>query len=256
MNPKTILITGATGSIGSALALLYAARDCTLLLHGRNTARLGALARECERKEAAVETRAGDLADTSALIAWLDDLTSRHALDLAIVNAGAINVVSPAQGVESWADAERVIDVNVRAALATVTTLVPHMAGRGHGQIAIVSSLLAWFGMPVAPAYCASKAALKAYGEALRKPLAARGVQVNVVLPGFIKSPMSDQLPVPKPFMISAESAARSIQKGLAKNQARISFPFPLNLGCWLLSACPPALSQQLLARLGFAGTR
>jgi short-subunit dehydrogenase len=79
---------------------------------------------------------------------------------------------------------------------------------------------------------------------------------VNVVLPGFVKSEMSDRLPVPKLFLMSAEAAARRIQRGLARNQARISFPLPLALGSWLLSVLPYALSRRLLDLLEFSGKR
>ena len=252
MSPETVLITGATGAIGSALALAYAAPGRTLVLHGRNGARLQEVARACQGQGAKTETRALDLQDTGALIAWLEELASRQGIDLVIVNAGAINVLRPGVKEEAWQDIRRVFDVNVRAALATVTVLLPQMRSRGSGQIALVSSLLAWFGMSVAPTYSATKAALKSYGEALRASLAPEGIKVSVVLPGFVKSDMSDELRVPKPFMVSAEDAARRIRRGLERDEARISFPFPLNLGCWLLSALPPTLAQRILVLLGF----
>jgi short-subunit dehydrogenase len=252
--PKTILITGATGAIGSALALAYAAPGCMLVLHGRNAARLREVAQACEARGARTETMALDLQEVNRLIAWLEEVGLRHAVDLAIVNAATIGVLRPDGNGETWQDVQRIADVNVRAALATVTALLPYMMRRGSGQIAVMSSLVAYFGLPVAPAYSASRAAVKIYGEALREPLARRGIRVSVVLPGFVKSDMSDQLPVPKLFMMSAEVAARRIQRGLAKNRARISFPFPLNLACWFLSVLPPALSQRMLALLGFKG--
>lgn len=256
MDPQTVLITGATGAIGSALALAYAAPGRTLVLHGRNAARLKEVAHACGGLGAQTETKTLDLRDVDALIAWIEEVASRQAVDLAIVSAGAISTLRSRGEAEAWQDVERVLDVNVRAALATVTTLLPHMLRRESGQIALVSSLLAWFGMPVTPAYSASKAALKAYGEALRESLAHHGIRVSVVLPGFVQSPMSDQLAMPKPFMMSAEAAARRIQRGLAKNRGRISFPFPLNLGCWMLSALPPAVSQRVLALLGYGNRR
>jgi short-subunit dehydrogenase len=247
-----VLITGATGAIGSALARAYAAPGRTLILHGRNVERLSAISRECEALGAKVETKALDLRDTNALTDWLEEVSSRLAVDLAIVNAGAINVLRPGETRESREDAERVMAVNVGASLATVAALLPPMRKRGQGQIALVSSLLAWFGLPVAPAYSASKAALKSYGEALRGPLAKEGVRISVVLPGFVKSDMSDELNVPKPFMVTPEDAARRIARGLEKNAARISFPFPLNLGCWFLSTLPTGLAQWMLTLLGF----
>jgi len=190
----------------------------------------------------------------SALIAWLEETGSRHSVDLAIVNAATIGIVRPGGKGEAWQDVRRIVDVNVRAALATVTTLLPYMLRRGSGQIALMSSLVAYAGLPVAPAYSASRAAVRIYGETVRVPLARHGIRVNVVLPGFVKSDMSDQLPVSKLFLMSAEAAARRIQRGLTRNQARISFPFPVTFCCWLLALLPPALSQRVLALLGFAG--
>ena len=250
--PQTVLITGATGAIGSALALAYAAPGRTLVLHGRNALRLKEVAQACESRGARIETRALDLRDIAALVAWLEEVASRRAVDLAIVNAGAISSLRPGTDGEAWQDIERVLDVNVRAAIATVTALVPHMRRLGSGQIALMSSMSAYFGLPLAPAYSASKAALKAYGEALRGWLAPEGVRVSVVLPGFVRSAMTDSLPMPKPFLMSPEDAARRIQRGLARNEPRISFPFPLALGCWMLSVLPPALSQHVLALLKF----
>jgi short-subunit dehydrogenase len=256
MNPapeaRTVLITGATGAIGRALALAYAAPGRALVLHGRNEARLAEIARACERLGATVETQALDVRDAGALAAWLDEVAKRRAVELAIVNAGAINVLKPGAQEEARADAERVFAVNLGGAVATVSALLPHMRARGSGQIALVSSLLAWFGLPVAPAYSASKAALKAYGEALRGPLGREGIRVSVVLPGFVKSDMSDELRIPKPFMLSAEDAAARIKRGLERDRERISFPLPLALGCRLLAALPPAAARGVLGMLGF----
>ena len=253
MGLKTILITGATGAIGAALARAYAAPGRVLVLHGRNEGRLRDLAQACELVGAEVETRALDVRDLPSLAAWLDDVASRRAVDLAVVNAGSINVLEPGESHERWDDVQRVLSVNVHAAAATVTALLPHMRRRGSGQIALVSSLLAWFGMPVAPAYSASKAALKTWGEALRGPLRHEGIRVSVVLPGFVKSDMSDELKVPKPFMLTADDAAARIQRGLERDQARISFPLPLALGCRLLAVLPPAAAHVLLEVLGFS---
>jgi hypothetical protein len=114
------------------------------------------------------------------------------------------------------------------------------MRARRSGQLALISSLAAYYGLPVTPSYCASKAALKAYGEAIRGWLASEGVRVSVVMPGYVESQMCREMPGPKPFLWSAERAAQHIRLGLARNRARISFPFPLNLGTWLLAVLPP----------------
>jgi short-subunit dehydrogenase len=149
-----------------------------------------------------------------------------------------------------------VIDVNLKAAMALSHALIPGMRRRGSGQIALMSSLSAYFGLPVTPAYCASKAGLKAYGEALRGWLAPEGIAVNVVLPGFVASAMSDRFPAPRPFMMQPARAARLIRRGLARNRAHVAFPWPLRLGMWSLGLLPPDLSLLILRRLGFGAGR
>jgi short-subunit dehydrogenase len=183
---------------------------------------------------------------------WLDALMQRCPVDLAIINAAVTSNIGLDGAGEDWNDVEAVIDVNIRAALATVEALLPGMRRRRRGQIALISSLSAYFGLPLTPSYCASKAALKAYGEALRGWLAAEGIAVNVVLPGFVETAMSQRFPGPKSFIVTPERAAQIIKRGLAHNQARISFPFPLNLGLWCLAVLPSAFSLAILKALGY----
>jgi short-subunit dehydrogenase len=97
--------------------------------------------------------------------------------------------------------------------------------------------------MPDSPAYCGSKAATRIYAEALRPVLKPHGVSVNVVCPGFVKTPMSDQLPFSLPFLMTVEKAAKIIRHRLTKNQARISFPWILTFGSWFGMVLPAALS-------------
>lgn len=249
---KTILITGASGGIGQALALEYAKPDTLLILQGRDTDRLDAIADACRLKGASVVVRELDLTDNEALCQWLTTVCDTTPPDLVFVNAGVnTNMGLQYQG-ESLAAMNNLIEVNIRAAMTTVHMTLPAMRERGSGQIALISSLAGYYGLPMTPSYSASKAALKAYGESLRAGLVDEGIKINVVMPGYVASDMCDAMPGPKPFRISAKDAAKRIRLGLEKNQARISFPFPLNLGCWLLAVMPPALSAWFLKRLGY----
>jgi len=252
-SPHCVLITGATGGIGTALALEYAAVGRTLLLHGRNPDRLADLASRCTQRGATVAQIAIDLADAREAAGRLRESCGEYPIELAIVNAG-VSHISGANG-ESWEDIERVLQVNLNAAIATVSAVVPGMRERGRGQIALMSSLAAYFGLPLTPAYCASKAALKAYGESLRGGLASQGVAVNVVLPGFVNTAMSDRFPSAKPFMILPDRAARRIRHGLERNRARIAFPIPMSWGAWWLSVLPSEISEKLV-QLGGYGVR
>ena len=251
---RKILITGASGAIGGALAEAYAAPGVELHLHGRNAARLAAVSQRCVALGANVKIQCLDVRDTTALRAWLDGLCATGALDLVIINAGMNTNIGPSGAGEPWDEVEAVLDINLKAAMAMVHAVLPAMRQRGRGQIALVSSLAGYFGLPVTPSYCASKAAVKAYGEALRGWLGAEGIRVNVIMPGYVESPMCEAMPGPKPFLWQPAKAARFIQQGLARDKARISFPFPLNLGTWFLAVLPAAVSLRILSLLGYRG--
>lgn len=249
-----ILITGATGAIGGALAEAYAAPGVTLHLHGRNKQKLSDVAACCEMRGADVIAHTLDLGDIAAVQAWMREIVALGVPDLLVVNAGMnTNIGDNNQG-EPWAEVVALIDLNLKATMAMVHAVLPAMRQRGSGQIALVSSLAGYFGLPVTPAYCASKAGVKAYGEALRGWLAPEGIKVNVIMPGYVSSPMCDAMPGPKPFLLTPDKAARLIKRGLARNQARISFPFPLNLGTWFLAVLPAAVSQWIVSLLGYRG--
>lgn len=249
--PSNILITGATGGLGRALALHYAVSGHVLWLHGRDPVRLTALANDCNARGAQTHVLTHDLTREQR-VAWHQALIAIGPLDLVIVNAGVSSSIGTTGEGESWQAIERILDINQYAAMATIDAVLPAMRARGHGQVALISSLSAWYGLPVTPAYCASKAGIKAYGEALRGWLAGEGVAINVVLPGFVDTDMSAGFPGPRPFMWTGDKAARRIARGLSRNRSRISFPFPLNLGMWALAVLPAGLSQRILQWLGY----
>jgi short-subunit dehydrogenase len=123
------------------------------------------------------------------------------------------------------------------------------------GQVVIISSLAGYRGLPSSPAYCASKAAVKIYGEGLRGSLAKDGIGVTVVTPGYIRTPMTDVNKFPMPFLMNANKAARIIIRKLVHNPARIAMPLPLYFVVWLLSVFPPSCTDWLLMKMpGKAG--
>jgi short-subunit dehydrogenase len=249
---KTVVITGATGAIGSALAREYAAAGTRLVLHGRRTDLLEELAARCRAAGAEVETHHFDLCDIAQTRRWAQAVEERHGIELLIANAGMNTNTGEHGAGEDWQAVSDLIELNVKATLALVHAALPGMRRRGGGQIALMSSLAGYFGLPVTPAYSASKAALKAYGEALRGWLQPEGVRVNVVMPGYVDSAMCREMPGPKPFLWLPEKAAHAIRRGLERDQARISFPFPLNFGCWLLSVGHPAMAIFFLRLLNY----
>jgi short-subunit dehydrogenase len=112
----------------------------------------------------------------------------------------------------------------------------------------MVSSLAGYRGWPSAPAYTASKGAVRFYGEALRGALPNKNIQINVICPGFVRSHITDKNDFPMPFFMESDKAAKIIAKGLAKNKSRIAFPLPTVFGVWFMSILPDGLAQKILA--------
>lgn len=246
--PTHVLITGASSGIGAALAVAYARPGAHLSLGGRNQDRLAEVAAQVAARGAASSIAAVDVRNAAEVAAWIVAADERAPLDLVIANAGISGGTHG--GPETPEQTRAIFAVNLDGVLNVVLPTVPRMTARGRGQIAIISSLAGYRGLPGAPAYSGSKAAVRAWGEGLRGDLLPQGVKLNVVMPGFIKSPMTDANRFPMPFLMSAEKAAGIIQRGLAADRARIAFPFPTAMVAWLMGALSPAIVDPLLRML------
>jgi len=248
-SPKSILITGASSGLGAALARHYAAPGIFLALTGRDAERLSAVAHDCREKGARVETEIMDILDASAVAKWITGIDLKHPVDLLIANAG----ISGGTGITNDEPAEqvrRIFNVNLTGVLNSVMPIIPSMTARRHGQIAVMSSLAGFCGWPGAPAYSASKGAVRLYGEALRGALKPHGVKVSVICPGFVRTPLTDVNPYGMPFLMEADKAAVIMARGLAANRARIAFPWPMACMAWLLMALPVRAGDWLISRM------
>ena len=246
---KHIVITGASSGIGEGLALDYAQDGVMLSITGRNKERLNQVSKDCVEKGAVVNAKIIDVADASAMEQWLHESDDKRRVDLIIANAGVSGGIAGNKKPETRAEIGHVFDVNLNGVLNTIHPLMDKMVERRSGQIAIMSSLAGYRGWPGAPAYCASKAAVKSYGESLRTNLAKYDVKMNVICPGFIKSRITDANAFPMPFLLDTDKAVRIIIKGLERNKSRISFPWQTRFIAWFLSILPDFLAHKILAR-------
>lgn len=245
MRPRSIVITGASDGIGRALALRYAAPGILLGLVGRRAGRLEEVIAACRARGAEAEAIVVDVRSRADLAERLSAFDTGHPVDVVIANAG----VALAERDET--EIRTVFDTNFVGALNTVLPLLPAMTARGHGQIAFTSSIAAIAPLPDGAAYSASKAALLAYGLALRQRLAPGGIQVSVICPGFIATAMGAQYKGWRPLELSPEAAAARIAAGLARNKALIAFPRTLYAAARLSSAVPESILR--LAMRGFS---
>lgn len=246
--PRSILITGATRGIGAALAREFAAEGVFLALTGRDPHRLAEVAADCRAAGAEVDVRPIDILDRASLADWIAGVDDDHPLDLVIANAGISAGTS--RSAEEFGKVREIFATNVDGVINTLIPVVPRMRARGRGQVAIVSSIAGFRGIPGTAAYCASKAAVKVYGEGLRGQLWEDGVAINVVCPGYVVSDMTAVNQFPMPFLMPADRAARIIRRGLARNKARIVFPWPMHFAVWLMSTLPPAWTDAIMRRL------
>jgi short-subunit dehydrogenase len=249
---RAAVITGASSGLGAALASAYAGPQTALGLVARNRERLDSTADACRAAGAMVESAAIDVADRSALEAWLAEFDRAHPVELVIANAGTSAGPEPDMPGEPAEATLRQLSTNLLGAVHTVAPLVQPMCARGRGQIAIIASVAGYRGLAYSPGYCASKAGVRAYGEALRANLGRHGVGVTVVCPGFFASAMTDRWQGPTPFLLNGERAARRIKRGIDNGRRRLSFPWPLVVAMRFCDLAPAIVGDEIVRRFRF----
>lgn len=244
--PRHVFITGASSGIGRALALAYAADGVHLSLNGRNEARLNETARLCRDKGATVSLFLFDVTDETAVRRAVTQAAAFQPLDLIIANAG-ISAGSFGRG-ESETAARAIFNTNIYGVLNTVFPALDVLRQTG-GQIAIVSSIAGFAPLAGCPAYSATKACVRFWGQALNARFSPK-IRISVICPGFIKTPLTDTNEFPMPFMMPAEKAAKIIVNGLKKNKPLITFPGITAWGARLLTLLPNGLQLPIIKKM------
>ena len=255
MQPRSIVITGASSGIGRAIALNYAGQGVVLGLLGRDEARLAAVAGECQARGAQTIVGCVDVRDRASMKAWLERHDQGHPVDLLVANAGVLLRTAPGD-VEPADAAHDLMQVNVLGVLNTIQPLIPRMVERRRGQIAIVASVAAFTPLAHSPSYSASKAAVLNYGLSLRAMLRRFEIGVSVICSGFVETPMIAAIRDPKPFNMSADRAAMLTRRGLERDRAVIVFPLLFAILSRIDGLLPDRLRRWLETRRAAASSR
>jgi len=228
-------LTGASSGIGEALIANLVANGWRVAISARSEDKLKTLADQYPGKVFAYPV---DITDDKAVASTVEAIETDHGpIARAILNAGvylSINAENP-----RFEDYAKTFDVNLKGAAACICALTPRMCARRSGQIVIVSSATAFGGMPTATAYGATKAGLLNMAEGLAIELHRYGVHVQCVTPGFVDTPAQDDNDFPKPFMVSAETAAKRIARGMTRPRFEITFPRRFTWALKLIYALP-----------------
>lgn len=226
---KTILITGASSGIGKSLAQHYSEHGWQVIAGGRNEQALNELASQY----ANVTPLVADLCDEQAVINAAAHLSK---LDVMLLNAGSCEYVDDPVHFDA-ALFQRVINTN----LMTVAYCLNHWLCKVKqgGQLAFTSSSASFLPLPRAQAYGASKAALSYMARTLSIDLAPHNIDVSVINPGFVETPLTDKNDFPMPGRISSEDAAKAIYHGLSKRRHTINFPSFFTLVLSMLAGLP-----------------
>jgi short-subunit dehydrogenase len=240
-----VLVTGATGGIGRAIASAFAGRGASLILTGR---------REDVLQSLAAELRARAIAC---------DLANRAEVDRLIVQAGEVDVLvanAALPGAGALTDftqeqLDRILEVNLRAPIALARSLVPGMIARGEGHLVFMSSLNGRVASPLTSAYSATKFGLRGFALGLRQDVRRHGVGVSVVMPGFVSeaglfADTGARLPVGVGTRSPAE-VATAVIRAVERNRAEVDVaPLGVRLGAAIGGAAPGlAASATRLAR-------
>lgn len=232
-----VWIVGASTGIGKALAHRLAPSSGRICISARSADKLQAMEQSGSNMQAyPLDVTASDAVENAEVEIVADGVP----LDLVVISSGAWHPVKPdAFDPEIFRQA---MDVNFQGVINVLAAVLPGMISRGSGHVAIISSVSGYRGLPNAAAYAPSKAALINLAECIHPQLKRAGIDVSIINPGFVDTPMTSANKFPMPFLMTAEDAADRIAKGLAARRYEIAFPTRFVLILKLLRILPNRL--------------
>jgi NAD(P)-dependent dehydrogenase (short-subunit alcohol dehydrogenase family) len=246
---KTVFLTGASSGIGEGLALAMAAKGATVGLLARREELLQDLAARCEAAGGKARYFACDVVDADAVhqaAAKFRDEFGR--IDIMIANAGISGKSRETRDFVPSAVKE-VVDTNLMGAVNVIHAVLPQMLERGSGQLVAISSLAGFRGLPKSAAYSASKAAMTAFFESVRLDVAHQGVDVTIIQPGFIRTPLTAGRESKMPFLMNLDDAIPHFMRAIEHKKKFAAFPWQLATIVRLGKIMPACLYDRVAGR-------
>ncbi|OOG25922.1 oxidoreductase [Thioalkalivibrio denitrificans] len=246
MHTPLAWIVGASSGIGAATARRLAGSGWRVAVTARRAERLEAL---CADHPERLFAWPGDVTDAQGLRELVRALeTSLGPVDLCILNAGDYQPMRLDQF--DVALFRQLMEVNYLGVVHALAAIMPAMRARGRGQILVTASLAGYRGLPGAAPYGATKAALISLAESLQPELAADGVALRLINPGFVRTALTDRNRFSMPFLMTSEQAADAVVRGLRHRRFEIRFPWRFAVIMSLLRCLPNGLYLRLTRRM------
>ena len=219
---KYIWIIGASSGIGAALAKELAERGAILALSARRIEKLNELLKTLNGNNHIVFPL--DVAEVETItLTQVEILKNFPRIDSAIFMAA---IYSPHDGKKkSLSFIQKMLNVNLGGAFNLIDSIQGQFEKQGQGQLVLCASVAGYRGLPTGQPYCATKAALINLGESLKIELEPKNIDVKIICPGFVKTPLTEKNDFPMPMIIKADQAARAIANGLTSRAFEIHFP-------------------------------
>ena len=225
---KVVLLTGASSGIGEALALEMSRRGAILGLLARREDHLRKITQKIEQGGGVVSYFPCDVVDQECVFNAAANLREEFGrIDIMIANAGIGGNNKATRELQPDAVA-KVININLQGAVHSVSAVLPDMIERGSGHLVAVSSLAGLRGLPKSAAYSASKAGMTAFFESVRLDVRGKGIDVTIIQPGFIKTPLTSGRANKMPFIMELEDSVPHFLNAIEKKKKFAAFPWQL----------------------------
>ena len=244
---KTIWIVGASSGIGSALAKNLSRRGARLILSARREDKLQEVLQSCEGRGHIIAPL--DVGNHEAVKRCFDELRNQEQEIDSVIFLAAIYSDHSVQPKEI-SFIHQMINVNVCGAYNLIDIILPYYKQKNSGQIAICGSVAGYRGLPTGQPYCSTKAALINLCESLHVDMKSTNIDVKLINPGFVKTPLTDKNDFLMPMIIEADKAAQYIADGLLRKKFEICFPKIFIFFMKILRILPNALYFFVARRL------